>query len=175
MKNQWYELSAHSRFTFVNAWWVGMCQWMAQTFPQALRLIHMIADTDAPVGQDDDVKGITNGQGWANVVPYLHGWLVQNAGYTDGASPIPSEEFRLNFANQFNPMVHGSFPDRFTNGYAGWPTTSAWGDRGLIALPGEYAAYGLYWKNFPDDEAVSLGRSAMNAGAIGFFDGGSSV
>jgi len=162
------------KYFYNNAWWVAMCQWMAQTFPQALRLIHMVADTDAPVGQDDDVKGITNGDGWANVAPYLHGWLVQNAGYTDGDTPIPSKEFLLNFANQFNPAVHGSFPDRFTNGYAGWPTTSAWGDRGLIALPGEYAAFGLYWKNFPDSAAVSLGQAAMDVGATGFFDGGPS-
>lgn len=160
------------QYFYNNAWWVAMCQWMADVFPQALRVIHMVADTDAPVGQDDDVKGITNGAGWANVAPYLHGWLVQNAGYTDGSNPIPSDEFRRNFTNQFNPAVHGSFPDRFTNGYAGWPTTSAWSDRGLIALPGEYAAFGLYWKNFPDSSAVALGQVALAAGAIGFFDGG---
>jgi hypothetical protein len=162
------------RYHYDNAWWVAMCQWMADTFPSALRCVHFVPDLDAPAGGDDDKKGLTNGQAWANVAPWLHVFLVQNAGYTDSANAWPSGEFVQNFSNQFNPHVGGSFPDRFRSGNRfGWPGFSAWGpDQGLIALPAEYAAYGKYWKNFPDAAARFLGKAAMEAGAIGFFDGG---
>lgn len=176
------------KYFYDNAWWVAMCQWMARTFPRALRGIHMVSDCDAPVGGDDDKKGLSNGQGWANVAPYIHIWPVQNAGYTDSASEVPTAEFVRNFTDQFNPAVRGSFYDRFkTGGPSGdWPTTSAWSTlpprewpivggqpvQGILALPGEYAAFADYWQNFAERYAQQLGTAALAAGAYGFFDGG---
>lgn len=175
------------RYGFNNDWWVARVQWMARVFPRALRLVHLPADQDAPTGQDDDQRGFTNGRCWANVARFLHGWLVQNAGYTDSASEVPTAEFLKNFTDQFNPNIRGSFYDRFkTGGPSGdWPTTSAWSDlppalwplvngapyEGLLALPAEYASYADYWRNFAERYAQLLGQAALDVGAYGAFDG----
>lgn len=158
------------QYYYDNAWWVSMCQWMARTFPNAIRLIHMTSDTDAPVGGDDDKKGITNGQGWANVAPYIHGFLAQYGGYVSGVDPVPSQQFIANFLAALQDLKH-----RFeTGGPDGtWPTSSAWGKgRPIRVYAGEYAAYGDYWKNFPEDQSQMLGQLALSIGADGFFDGG---
>lgn len=177
------------RYGFNNDWWVARVQWMARVFPNALRCVHLPSDQDAPTGQDDDKRGFTNGQCWANVAPFIHVWLVQNAGYTDSKLEVPSAEFIKNFTDQFNPQIRGSFYDRFkTGGPSGdWPKTSAWSVldsklwpivnsapyEGILAMPGEYAAYADYWDNFDERYAVQLGKAAMDAGAYGFLDGGS--
>lgn len=162
------------RYRYDNAWWVEMCRWMADTFPHALRLIHMVNDIDAPVGGDDDQKGITNGQGWFNVAPYLHGWLVQNAGYTSGPSPTATPEFVTGFTEQFRANLRGSLIERFTTGGppGDWPTSSAWGPgKRLKVYAGEYAAFADYWENWPEAESRRLGQLALAAGADGAFDG----
>lgn len=163
------------RYGYNNDWWVRMSQWMARTFPHALRCWHLPADQDAPTGQDDESRGFTNGECWARVAPYGHVFLVQNAGYTDGGSPMPTPKFLRDFTDQFNPHVDGSLPQRFAPGNRfGWPGFSAWGpDKGIVALPAEYWAYAGYWHNYPFEAAIELGHAAMEAGAVGFFDGGS--
>lgn len=163
------------RYWYDNAWYVEMCQWMARRFPNALRLIHLVADMDAPVGGDDDKHGISNGQGWANVAPYLHGWLVQNAGYTGGTSEVPSPAFMYDFSRQFNPTVRGSLVERFTTGgpTGDWPTSSAWGPgRRLKVYAGEYAAFADFWQNWAERYSQDIGDAAMSAGADGYLDGG---
>jgi hypothetical protein len=161
------------RYYYDNAWWVQMAEWLAKTFPNALRLIHMVADCDAPTGGDDEKKfpaGQGNAMCWANVAPYLHGWLIQNAGYVNQDNPIPSDAFVHEFLKQFGGT--GSMKDRFTNGYAGWPTSSAWGPgKGLKVYAAEFAAFGNYWKNFAESESRKLGQMAIAAGADGSFDG----
>lgn len=172
------------KYFYNNDWWIAMTKWMAHTFPDALRGIHMVSDCDAPVGQDDDKKRISNGQGWANIAPYIHFWGVQNAGYTDSGNPVPTAQFLKDFTDQFNPAVRGSFPDRFTTGgpSGDWPRTSAWrpGESrplpgtGIIAFPAEYAAMGNYWQNWPESHSQQLGAAALAAGAVAFLDGGPS-
>jgi hypothetical protein len=167
------------KYYYNNAWWVEMCQWMARTFPDALRLIHMVADCDAPVGQDDDVKGITNGQGWMNVAAFIHGYLAQYGGYVGMAMdqvPHDSPAFRSGyqaFARNM-PAAVADMKDRFITGRGGWPTSSAWGEGQRVRVYyGEGAAYADYWNNWPEAESIELGRLAMAAGADGFLDGGS--
>ncbi len=119
------------------------------------------------------MRGFTNGGCWANVALFVHFWLVQNAGWTDTDDPVPSPEFYREFLKQFDVNFRGSYPHRFGGGFDDWPGYSAWGDsRGIIAIPAEYASYGLFWKNFSFEQACNLGEAAMMAGAIGFFDGG---
>lgn len=157
------------RYYYDNAWWVEMTQWMARTFPHALRLIHMVSDCDAPVGGDDDKKGITNGQGWANVAPYIHGFLAQYGGYVSG-QPV----------NVFIPNMQAALVDlrrRFSDPSYGpggdWPKFSAWGpNRGISVYAGEYAAFLDYWQNAPESESVEIGAAALACGATGFLDGG---
>lgn len=156
------------RYYYNNAWWVEMCQWMAETFPRALRLIHMVSDCDAPTGQDDDRKGLTNGQCWANVAPFIHGFLAQYGGYVEGQS-----------VNQFIPNIQHAVRDlkrRFTDpSYVpggDWPKYSAWGERGISVYAGEYAAFRDYWQNAPESESVQIGNSVVGL-CDGYFDGGS--
>lgn len=158
------------KYYYNNDWWISMCVWMARTFPKAIRVIHKPADQDSPVGQDDDRRGISNGQGWANVAPYIHGTLEQYGGYCDGDDPIASPTFVDEFGKAQADLIR-----RFTTGGpdGDWPTSSAWGEgKRLKVYAGEYAAYGNYWKGFPESESVRLGAAAMAAGSDGFFDGG---
>lgn len=157
-------------YFYNNAWWVSMCQWLARTFPNALRLIHMVADCDAPVGQDDDVKGISNGQGWANVAPYIHGYLAQYGGYVgDGVTGQSVADFLPNFQNALRDMQ-----DRFNTGRGGWPRSSAWGAGAPVRVyAGEYAAFRAYWGDAPESDSITLGNAAIAAGACGYLDGGS--
>lgn len=158
------------KYYYNNDWWVEMCGWMSQTFPNALRLIHMVSDCDAPVGQDDDRKGISNGQGWANLASNIHGFLAQYGGYVDGQS-----------VDQFIPNLQNAVSDlksRFKTGgpQKDWPRWSAWGsDQPIRVYAGEYAAFRDYWGNAPESDSILIGDAAMEAGADGFFDGGSYV
>lgn len=160
------------KYEITNAEWVAWVQRGARVFPNALRLIHTVADVDAPTGGDDDKKlAGGNATAWRNVVPYLHGWLVQSCGYACSGNPTPTPEFLTNFANLFN-LSMGSLRARFEQGYAGWPTNSAWSDgRPLKVYAGEFAAYIDYWSNAPEAQAVRLGDLAMAAGAAGSLDG----
>lgn len=157
------------RYYYDNAWWVEMCQWMARTFPHALRLIHMVSDCDAPTGQDDDKKGLTNGQCWANVAPYIHGFLAQYGGYVDGQTVqqfIPNLQAAVvDLTRRFGDPSYGPGAD--------WPKSSAWGEgKPIRVYAGEYAAYRSYWGNAPESESVAIGAAALEAGAAGYFDGG---
>ncbi|PYQ87115.1 MAG: hypothetical protein DMG02_21705 [Acidobacteria bacterium] len=161
------------RFRLTNADWGAFFRWGRDVFPNSAIGIHMDPDQDAPAGGDDDKRGINNAQAWANVTGDLHFWLVQNAGYTQGPSPIATPEFVRNFTDQFNVRVRGSLKDRFVNGYAGWPTSSAWGPgQPIKVIAGEYAAFADFWRDWPESEARRLGDLAIAAGADGYLDGG---
>lgn len=156
------------RYFYDNAWWVEMCAWMARTFPKALRLIHMVSDCDAPTG-GDDYKTLTNGQCWANVAPYIHGFLAQYGGYVDGQSV---GEFIPNIQTAIRDM-NRRFGDPSYGPGADWPKSSAWGEgKPILMYAGEYAAYRDYWENAPEGESQDIGAAALAAGAAGFFDGG---
>jgi hypothetical protein len=150
-----------------------MLQWAREVLPDALVGIHMVADQDAPTGGNDYlIPGWTNGTAWQAVAPYTHLWLVQNAGYVNGGTPVPSPDFVRNFTEQFNPMVRGSLAFRFASGYAGWPTNSAFGPGvPLKLIAGEYASFQDFWANWPESEAQKLGDGAIQSGAVGAFDG----
>jgi hypothetical protein len=158
------------KYFYDNSWWVEMLAWQAETFPRALRLLHMVSDCDAPVGGADNGKPF--GVMWGNVTPYLHGWLVQNGGYAEGGQPYATADFDREFAMQFDETNPKSLVRRFRDGFDGWPTGSAWGpDQPLRVYSGEFAAYGNYWLNFPENESRRLGKLAIDSGAAGSFDG----
>lgn len=139
--------------------------WGARVFPNALRLLHMVPDHDAP---GSSAEGADNAVLWAGVVDSIHGWLVQSAAFEHPTTQF--DEWR----DSYDVSVSGSYPDRFHHGYAGWPTHSAWGeDVPLCIYAGEYAAYWCYWDNRPESEAVSWGDAAIEVGADGYLDGGS--
>ena len=161
--------------------WADYMAWGRDLLPNALVLLHTVADVDAPVGTDanGDDNGKPNAEGWARVVPYIHGWLTQSSAFAEpDAHGDPNHPDRTNFQNWqdlFNPHVSGSYQDRFQHGYAGWPTNSAWGPTTPIKV---YAAeYCSYWEwndvSRTYAEGVNWGDAAMAAGADGYLDSGS--
>lgn len=156
-----------------NAQFVERFQWARRVFPNALQYIHLAADFDAPGNNDDFTPGqpkyIGHAEAWARVVPYLTGFLIQNGPY--GVAPADDPTLATNFGNQFRGNVSGTLRDRFTNGYAGWPTTSAHGGP-LDLVAAEETSYYAYWNNLPESVSLEWGALAMSAGADGFFDGG---
>jgi hypothetical protein len=160
--------------------WRDFMAWGRDLLPNALVLLHTVADVDAPVGTDEngDDNGKPNAEGWARIVPYLHGWLTQSSAFAaPDAHSDPNHPDRTNFQNWtdlFNPHITGSYQDRFQHGYAGWPTNSAWGPTTPIRV---YAAeYCSYWEwndvNRTYAEGVQWGDAAMAAGADGYLDSG---
>jgi len=139
-----------------------------EVMPNALQLVHTVTDVDALTGQDDwqTIPG-GNAECWQRSVPYLHGWLIQLAGYQNGGNPVPSEEVKKNFAEYFQDMYR-----RFHEGYAGWPTHSKWGNQPMKFYAGEYASYPDFWDNWDEQYARELGDLAVANKADGYCDGG---
>jgi hypothetical protein len=113
------------------------------------------------------------------VTPFYHGWLTQSAAFenptqTGGDREHPELTNFDNWARQFDPAVRGSYRDRFEHGYAGWPTSSAWGvNQPLLVYAGEYSAYWKFWQHRAEAEGVAWGNRAIANGAAGYLDSGS--
>lgn len=175
-----------ARYGSSSCTWALFGQWIRQTLPNALVLIHTESDVDAPVGTDarcnDDDHAWNpggNAAGWARVTPFYHGWLTQSGAFNDptgtgGDREHPELTNFQNWQRQFDPAVRGSYRDRFEHGYAGWPRGSAWGpDQPLRAYAGEYSAYWKFWQHRTEAEGVTWGNAAIAAGAAGYLDSGS--
>lgn len=158
-----------SKYGWPNATWVYWVKRGADVFPNALRLLHMSADLDAPTGGNDDrtfPAGQGNALSWQRVAPYIHGVLYQVGGYVDGSSPQPSSAFLVEFAKLFK-----DFHRKFTTGAAGWPTFSAFGPTTPLKFYyAEGASYGDFWKDWPESVAIMLGNLAMMSDADGCLD-----
>lgn len=156
-----------------NADFVQRFQWARRVFPTALQYLHLAADFDAPGNNADFTPGtpqyIGFAEAWRRVVPYLTGYLIQNGPY--GVSPAQDPTLAQNFGDQFRGDVRGTLRDRFTHGYAGWPTTCATGEP-LDLIAAEETSYYAYWNNLPEAVSIAWGQVAMAQGADGFFDGG---
>lgn len=167
-----WEPAGYERSSFT---WAQYLQWGAQVFPDALRLIHLQTDKDAPAGADqngdDNLNPNGNADAWARVAPYLHGWLVQNGPFYQ--KPADNQPLASAFAELWNPNVRTSYTNRFANGYAGWPTFSAWGSNSPIRVyNAECTSYAAFWSNLPESDSKDWGDLAMASGAAGYLDGG---
>lgn len=159
--------------------WAMFVAWIRELLPDALVLIHTVADTDAPVGTDENGNdnGRPNGEGWTRVVAAgLHGWLIQNGAYS--VPPSRNPDLARNFAGQFDrgelgASVHGA-RWHFVNGIAGWPTGSAFGpDVSLLLFNFECTSYEAYWYNLAYAISVAWGDLAIASNADGYGDSGS--
>lgn len=169
-----------TRYGWSSQTWAAYMQWAKDILPNALRLLHTVADVDAPVGTDarGDDNGKPNAEGWARVCPLIHGWLTQSAAFADpnktgGDTRFPQRTNFQNWVAQFDITDEKSYANRFKRGYAGWPTSSAWGPGIPIKLyPGEYASYWVYHEGRSYEEGCTWGDAAIRAGADGYLDGG---
>ena len=163
--------------------WAKYGEWGRQILPNALVLVHTVTDVDAPAGtdslcNDDDHEWNPEGNAgaWKRVTPNIHGWLYQSAAFEcPTCIGDPNHPDKTNFENwqdNFRCSVYYSYCNRFHNGYAGWPTTSAWGNRPIKIYAGEYAAYWKFWEGRTEAEAVQWGDAGMRAGADGYADSG---
>ncbi len=158
--------------------WAKLCAWAREILPNALILIHTVADTDAPVGEDALYKDYDNAAGWAFITPHIHGWLTQSGLFGDSRQhpdPNQPDKYALDlWRDKWRRALRGSYYDRFHLGYAGWPSTSAWGDRPIKVYAAEFCSYWAYWNNRPYAEGVMWGDAAMAGGGCdGYLDSGS--
>jgi hypothetical protein len=153
--------------------WRAWLEWGARVFPRSLRILHMVADHDAP---GSGSEGYGNDELWANVIHLIHCWFVQSFAFEDPEKINPELGITAyqEWKNSYDPRVSGSYPDRFQQGYAGWPTWSAWGDdQPLVDVPAEFASYWIFWDAWrKESEARSWGDAAIAAGARAYMDGG---
>jgi hypothetical protein len=138
--------------------WAAFAQWARETLPNALVLIHTVADADAPSGRDARCADADAAGAWARVAPHIHGWLIQNGPYT--TAPNADSPHARAFAAEFKEQR------RITR-------DSAWGPGIPILLyAGEQTAYTSYWKNLPEATSRAWGDLAIASGADGYLDGG---
>jgi hypothetical protein len=164
-----------TKYGWSSCTWAAFAQWARQTLPNALVLIHTVADVDAPVGTDErcDDNGHPNGEGWARVTPFIHGWLIQNGAYS--TSPAENPPLATNFGAQFKVDGDGAAQHSVAwhfAGNAGWPTNSAWGNVPILLYAGEVTAFNGYWNNLAESARDAWGDLAIAAGAAGYLDGG---
>ncbi len=164
-----------TRYGWSSCTWALYTHWAREVLPNALILIHTVNDVDAPVGTDAlcDDNGKPNGDGWARVVPFIHGWLIQNGPY--GAAPEGDHQLATNFLAQFRTDGVGAQQHSIAwhfAGNAGWPTNSAWGNVPILLYAGETTAYNGYWNNMPEAARDEWGDLAVASGAAGYLDGG---
>lgn len=147
-----------------SAWWVNGCQWMERIFPKALRGIHFTPDHDAP-GLSSE--GLGNDELWRRVAQYIHFFPHQSGEFEQGEAGLQS------WLKNWDPSVDGSYPQRFAPGNRwGWPSWSAWPNRGILAFPAEYLAWWCTNENEPETTAQHWGDEAIKVGAEGYLDGG---
>lgn len=170
-----------TKYDWSNATWTKYASWARELLPNALVLIHTVSDVDAPVGTDalGDDNGKDNAAGWRNIAPHIHGWLTQSSAFESpdkkgGDGRYPERTNFENWQSQFNITDDKSYANRFVNGYAGWPTNSAWGDgKPLMVYAAEYCSYWITNQRRTYAEGVTWGDAAMRAGADGYLDSGS--
>lgn len=159
------------KYGWTNATYVAWVARGARVFPNALRALHLVSDLDAPTGGNDDQtfpKGEGNARSWTNVVPFIHIVLVQVGGYVGNDTEIPNPAFVSEFKKLWPDLSN-----KFNNGQAGWPTSSAWGPgRAVRVCYAEGSAYGDFWHNWDERYALDLGDLAMQTGADCYLDGG---
>jgi hypothetical protein len=137
--------------------WAAFAQWARQTLPDALVLIHTVADADAPAGDDARCSDRDAAGAWARVVPYIHGWLIQNGPYNAPPESVPA------LAREFAAQFSAAFATRVSAWGAGVP---------ILRYAGEQTAYSSYWKNLPEGASRAWGDLAIASGADGYLDGG---
>lgn len=145
-----------------SSWWQDVTEWQRRMFPKALWCVHFTPDHDAPgIGGEAE-----NDELWRRIARNVHVFLHQSGEFADGEAGLQS------WLKNWNPAVKGSYPSRFNDGYANWPTFSAWGNRGIVAIPAEYGAWWATNENTPEAETNRWGAEAMRVGAPGYLDGG---
>lgn len=169
-----------TRYGWSSCTWAKFVAWGRQVLPNALILIHTVADVDAPVGTDElcDDNGRPNGEGWTRVVNAgLDGWLIQN-GKDGGAyneSPTNDPEIARNFAAQFKADGDGATLHgvrwHFANGIEGWPRLT-WRGKSPLIYNAECTSYTAFWESIAEAARVAWGNLAVASGADGYLDGG---
>lgn len=166
-----------TRYEWSSCTWTLFAQWAREVLPKALMLIHTVNDVDAPVGTDArcNDNGKPNGDGWARIAPYVHGWLIQNGPYRESPSQNPTlaREFAAQFMSEGDGQMHHSAAWHFAHGILGWPKGSAWGpDIPLRLYNAENTSYNAYWHNLPEWVSEAWGDLAIASGSDGYLDGG---
>ena len=167
-----------AKYEWSSQTWAEFMKWGRRIFPNALILLHTVPDVDAPVGTDarGDDNGKPNADGWKRVAPHIHGWLVQSSAFAEpdahGDTNHPEKTNFDNWADLFDSRQEKSYPNRFRNGYAGWPMGSLWGaNTSIKIIAAEYGSWWAFWKNRPHSEACAWGDRALSVGADGVLDG----
>lgn len=174
--------------------WAGFAQWLRETLPNALILMHNAAKADGsapdgPVGgdaagtdenNDPQHNGASNvGIGWQRVAPHIHGWLIQTGEYSGPLTDAYKNGVKLNpeewgamFRSDNVGAHYHSINWHLVHGISAWPTRSAWADgRPVMLYDGEGRAYRRFWHGASQADSNSFGDYAVQCGAKGAFDG----
>lgn len=166
--SQWEPADWHPRQ------WGEVARWLADVFPDAVRVIHLPSNLAAPCHSHDLPRyGLESAaQCWVlarmdlwHQVFLQESWTFMNApGYVETVR-TPEEQF----VHDLREAVR-----RLRDGQAGWPVTSAWGPgTPLDIIAFEYASYAVTPRPQLAGKARAWGALALTVDGIrGFGDGG---
>lgn len=167
------------KYGWPNTKYIEYGAWLKSVFPNAVRVLHTIADIEVPVGAGDELdtahchglgpdRCLTGGQAWTRVAPFFDVWFEQSSALfepdhvADNGAPDGQNWLHLLW-DQSNP---GSLVRRFRDGSNGYPTS-------ILPVPAEYKSYLVWWRGETEDEARRWGDRAVAVGACCYMDGGS--
>ena len=151
-----------------SARWEATTAWLADVFSNALRGVHFAPKHSAPGRGDEIIPGVfEEAQMWEKIAAYIHFFWEQTRCTWEG----PPDE-QAYWLAMWNPAMVGSWVSRFSRGYAGWPTFSAWPTGGIRPFPSEFWSWTRYHENASEAEGQKWGDDAMRMGAEGYMDGG---
>jgi hypothetical protein len=159
-----------AKYEWSNATWCQYFTWIRDLLPDALCLVHLTTDIDAPVGTDAlEPVAVPNGTAWDRIIHAgCDGWLLQNGPYSSGPDADP--DLAQHFAAQFMATGLGAALHSVAwhfQGNAGWPYAPS-----FLLINAECTSYTGYWNNLPEPQREAWGDLAMQSGADAYFDGG---
>lgn len=179
--------------------WQWVAEWMARTWPDALRYVHFPSGQGGP-GRDEEIgpDGPYPDKAalWNRIIPHIHGYLLQDtwvftreeveAGRTREQQfvyDLLDKSRRFRYGSGANAPTSGPEVERWsetrgTDGksYSQWDgtyLTRSAADRPLDVVAFEYASYIIKRRPEVYDEAKQWGALALTVpGVAGFGDGG---
>ena len=166
-----------SQYGWSNRTYLEYGAWFKDVFPNSIRILHTIADIEAPVGDGDETntanchglgpdRCLSVADAWTRVGQFFHVWFEQSSAlfkpdHVADNGKTDSENWLNLLWNKDNP---GSLVRRFGPG-------GVWSASGILPIEAESMSYVVWWQGRTEAEARAWGDKAMDAGAPGAMDG----
>lgn len=161
-----------SKYGWSNSQYVEYMQWVRETFPRALCGLHTVSKIEVPVGRGDDTSkpGMSANECWGRVAKFTDFWLYQDDMWdyawvhVDPNNPDGKTDLQ-HWYELWDKNNSESFVQRFSP-LGKWNLAS-----NIVPIAGEFWSYGMVWRDLPEQQGRDYGKTAIDLGVNGSFDG----